>query len=74
MLQDNDGVLETVQEREEFVSKYGVNSTIFDFTEFNRSRADTGIKVSILTVVCIKWTWPCKLSLVIVSKDVILNI
>ena len=55
MLQDNDGVLETVQERQEFVSKYGVNSTIFDFTEFNRSRADTGIKVSILVVYLLQW-------------------
>ena len=38
--------METVPGGEVFVSKYGVNTTMFDFTEFNRSRADTGMNVS----------------------------
>jgi hypothetical protein len=41
---DNDGVLEAIGERETFVSKYGVSVAGFDFTEFNRSRANTGMR------------------------------
>ncbi|CAI8001574.1 Proto-oncogene tyrosine-protein kinase receptor Ret [Geodia barretti] len=41
---DNDGVLEAIEEREKFVSKYGVSATGLDFTEFNSSRANTGMR------------------------------